>query len=111
QVVGGDIGFLAVDPPDLPARFPHAVAHVEQQRARPAGEIEYAAQRPAWTGGRVLAVQRDDGREDAGDALWRVELARLLAAAGGELPDQVLIGIAQRVGVGGEPRQAFGDPS
>ena len=58
---------------------------------------------------RLLAVQRDDAGEDAGNLLRRVELARLLAGTGGKLADQVFIGIAQRVDVGGELRQPFGD--
>ncbi len=44
-----------------------------------------------------------------GNLLRRVKLARLLAGTGGELADQVFVGIAQRVGVGGELRQPFGD--
>ena len=58
---------------------------------------------------RFLAVERDDGGEDVGNLLRRVELARLLAGPGGELADQVFVGIAQRVDVGGELRQPFGD--
>ena len=44
-----------------------------------------------------------------GNLLRRVELARLLARPGGKLADQVFVGIAQRVDVGGELRQPFGD--
>ena len=43
------------------------------------------------------------------DPLRRVELARLLARARGELADQVLVGVAQRVAVGRELRQPLGD--
>ena len=57
----------------------------------------------------LLAVERDDGGEDVGNLLRRVELARLLARAGGKLADQVFVGIAQRVDVGGELRQPLGD--
>jgi hypothetical protein len=56
-----------------------------------------------------VAVQRDDARQNAGNLLRRVKLARLLAGTGGELADQIFIGIAQRVGVGGKLRQPFGD--
>ena len=58
---------------------------------------------------RLLAVERDDGGEDVGNLLRRVELARLLAGTGGKLADQVFVGIAQRVDVGGELRQPLGD--
>ena len=58
---------------------------------------------------RFLAVERDDGGEDVGNLLRGVELARLLAGPGGKLADQVFIGIAQRIDVGGEFRQPFGD--
>ena len=58
---------------------------------------------------RFLAVQRDDGGEDVGNLLRGVELARLLAGTGGKLADQVFIGIAQRIDVGGELGQPFGD--
>ena len=88
---------------------PHAVAHVQQQRARAAGKVEHAVQLLPLAGLRLLAVERDDGGEDAGDLLRRVKLARLLARAGRELADQVFVGIAQRVGVGGELRQPLGD--
>ena len=44
-----------------------------------------------------------------GNLLRRVELARLLARPGGELADQVFVGVAQRVDVGGELRQSLGD--
>ena len=48
-------------------------------------------------GGRVLAVQRYDAGEDGAHLLRGVEFASLLAAAGGELADEVLIGISQDV--------------
>ena len=47
--------------------------------------------------------------EDARNLLRRVELAGLLARAGGELADQVFVGVAQRVDVGREIRQPLGD--
>ena len=109
EVVGGDVLFLAVDLADGAACVLHALAHVEQQRAGAAGEVDHALQALLRAGLRFLAVQRDDGGEDVGNLLRRVELARLLAGAGGELADQVFIGIAQRVDVGGELRQPFGD--
>jgi hypothetical protein len=108
QVVGGDVLFLAVNLADSAVR-PHALAHVQQQRAGAAGEVQHAVQPLLRPVAGFLAVQRDDGGEDVGDLLRRVELARLLARAGGKLADQVFIGIAQRVDVGGEFRQPFGD--
>ena len=42
EVVGGDVLFLPVDFAD--AVRPHALAHVEQQRAGAAGEVEHAVQ-------------------------------------------------------------------
>lgn len=59
-------------------------------------------------GSPVLTVQSDDGGEDVGKRLRGVKLARLLAGPGGELADQIFIGIAQRIDVRGELRQAFG---
>jgi hypothetical protein len=85
------------------------LAHVEQQGAGAAGEVHHALQPLLGPGLRFLAVQRDDGGEDVGNLLRGVELARLLAGPGGELADQVFIGIAQRVDVRGELRQPFGD--
>ncbi len=108
QVVGGDVLLLAVE---LAHAVPaHPAAHVEQQRARAAGEIQHPAQLGPLATGRVLGVQNDDGREDARDLLRGVELPRLFAAAGGELTDQVLVGIAQEIALVGELRQAFGNP-
>ncbi len=62
-----------------------------------------------FAGGGVLAVQCDDTRQNAGNLLRRVELAGLLAGTGGKLADQVFIGVAQGVLVGGKLRQALGD--
>src|SRR5690606_39877448 len=56
-----------------------------------------------------LTVEGDNAREDGGDLLRRVELARLLARAGGKLADQVLVGVAERIDLGGELRQALVD--
>ncbi len=58
-----------------------------------------------------LAVEGHDRRKDVGDPLRRVELASLLARSCGELANQVLVGIAERVTVGGELRQPLGDLS
>ena len=107
QVVGGDVLLLPVDLAD--AVPPHALAHVEQQRARAAGEVEHALQLlslpvlGSWLSSVTMAERM------SGNLLRRVELARLLAGPGRELADQVFVGIAQRVDVGGELRQPFGD--
>ena len=97
-----------MDPAD--AVRPHAFAHVEQQRARAAGEIHHGGEAFSPAGLRLLAVQRDDFGQDVRNPLRRVELAGLLARTGGELADEIFVGVAQRVAVGGELRQALGDP-
>jgi hypothetical protein len=86
-----------------------SLANVQQQRAGATGKVEHAVQMLFRPRGGFLAVQRDDARQDAGNLLRRVELARLLAGAGGKLADQVFIGVAQRVLVGGELRQPLGN--
>jgi hypothetical protein len=88
---------------------PHAPAHVEQQRAGAAGEVQYAVEVLALAGIGGLAVEGDDGGEDVGNLLRGIELARLLAGTGGKLAYQVFVGIAQGIDVGGEFRQPFGD--
>ena len=100
QVVGGDVLFLPVDFADAVGAKPFA--HVQQQRTGAAGKIEHAFQLFLLAGGGFLAVQRDDARQDAGNLLRGVELARLLAGTGGKLADQVFIGIAQGILVGGK---------
>ena len=65
------------------------MAVLEQQGAGAAGEVHHTVQPLLGPGLRFLAVQRDDGGEDVGNLLWRVELARLLAGPGGKLADQV----------------------
>ena len=54
--------------------------------------------------GGHLAVERHDSRKDVGNPLRCVKLPRLLARASRELPDQVFVGVAERVGVGREQR-------
>lgn len=58
---------------------------------------------------RLLTVERHDRGQDAGYLLRGVELARLLARAGGELAYQVFVGVTEGVAVGGELRQTLGD--
>ena len=87
---------------------PHALAHIEQQRARAAGEVHHAGEVLPLAGLRLLAVERDDRGEDVRDPLRRVELTGLLARARGELADQVLVGVAQSVAVRRELCEALG---
>jgi len=83
---------LAVDLADAPmSTGPHAVAHVQQQGAGAAGEVHRTVQPLLGAGLRFMAVQRDDGGEDVGNVLRRVELARLLAGPGGKLADQLFL--------------------
>ncbi len=107
EIVGGDVLFLPEDFAD--AICAHAFSHVEEQGAGAAGEIEDLFQSRLLARGGLLAVEGDDGGEDVGNLLRGVELARLLTGACGELADQVFVGIAQSVGVGGELGQALGD--
>src|SRR5690625_7175218 len=87
----------------------HLVAHVEQQRARPAGKVQHIVELSLLAGAGVLAIQRNNARENAGDRLRSIELPCLFTGASGELANQVLVGIAQYVAVGGELGYPFGD--
>ncbi len=107
EVVGRDVLLLPVDPAN--AVRPHAIAYVEQQRARAAGEVQHASEVVSLARLGSLAVERDDPGQDSRYPLRRVKLAGLLARSGGELADQVLVGVAQRVGAGGEVGKAIGD--
>ena len=98
--------FLPVDLAD--AVRPHALAHIEQQRARAAGEVLHVGEVLPHAGLRLLAVERDDRGEDVRDPLRRVELTGLLARARRELADQVFIGVAEGVAVRGECCEALG---
>ena len=46
---------------------PNALTHIEQQRARAAGEVHHAGEVLPRAGLRLLAVERDDRAEDVGD--------------------------------------------
>src|SRR5690606_5267054 len=74
-----------------------------------AREIEDTAEMFHRSRFRRLAVEGDNAREDGGHLLRRVELARLLARAGGKLADEVLVGVAERINLGGELGQALVD--
>ena len=56
-----------------------------------------------------MAVQCHDARQNTRHFLGRVELARFLAGACRELPNQVLVGVAQRVGIRGKLAEALGN--
>ena len=87
QRPGGVVLLLAVDR-DAARRFGGGL---EQQRARAAGRV---------VDGLVLAGVRadaDDLGQDPGDLGRRVELALALAGLGGEVPHQVLVGVAEQV--------------
>jgi hypothetical protein len=108
QVVGGDVLFLSVDLADaVPA--PMRLRTLSSSEPEPQAKSSTLASRFFLPVFGFLAVERDDGGEDVGNLLRGVELARLLAGPGGKLADQVFVGIAQRIDVGGEFRQPFGD--
>ena len=88
QVVGGAVHLLAVivvDMLDLPR-------DAQQQRAGAAGRV--------IDGFEARLARGHNPRQDGGDLLRRVELARLLARAAGKLADEVFVGIAQDVALG-----------
>ena len=99
EVVGRDVLFLPVNLAD--AMRPHALAHVQQQRAGATGEVEHAVQ-PFFlarcSGSWLSSVTIPDRM--SGNLLRRIKLACLFARTGGELADQILVGVAQRVDVG-----------
>lgn len=108
EVVGGYVFLLSVNHAD--AVRPHAPAHVEQERAGAAGEVQHVLQAVPLARGRVLAVERDDAGKDGGNLLRRIELPGFLAGARGELADEVFIGVAQGVRIRGKGRQLLGQP-
>ena len=85
------------------------ISHIQQQRTGAAGEIEDALQMILLAAGGILAIEGHDGGEDAGNLLRRVELARLLAGTCGELADQILVSVSQRISVGGKLLQPVCD--
>jgi hypothetical protein len=68
------------------------VAHLEEQRARPAGWIV-----DSGSSAGLGVTDADDLRHDAADLGGRVELPLTLATLGGEVPHQVFVGVAQNV--------------
>ena len=69
---------------------------LQQQRSRAAGRVVGRG-----GGHGVLGRDADDLGDDAADLGGRVELALALAALGGEVPHQVLVGVAEDVVVVG----------
>ncbi len=85
---GGDVLFLALQRDVLP----RLGGHLQQQRAGPAGGVVGA--------GAALGIVRadaDDLGDDPADLAGRVELALALAALRGEVPHEVLVGVAEDV--------------
>ena len=109
EVVGGDVFFLTKDFADGATGIFHALAHVEDQRAGAAGHVEHTVEAFFDPGFRFLTVEGDDGGEDVGYLLRGVEFARLLAGSGGELADEVFVGIAEGIDIGGKFIQPLGD--
>ena len=68
---------------------PRFITHLEQQRPRSAGGV---IDRCVLAGPRL--TDTDDLRNNAADLGRRVELSLALAALGGEVTHQVLVGIA-----------------
>jgi len=76
--------------------------HVEQQRSRPAGKVEHGIQPSSACRSGAPAVERDDAGKDARYLLRRVRLRPPSSRPVRKLPDQVLVGIPQRVDIGRE---------
>ena len=72
--------------------LPACGGHLQQQRARAAGRV-------VGGGGRLGVLRRDADHlgDDAADLGRGVELPLALAALGGEVPHQVLVGVAEDV--------------
>ncbi len=72
--------------------LPACGGHLQQQRARAAGRV-------VGGGGRLRVLRRDADHlgDDAADLGGGVELPLALAALGGEVPHQVLVGVAEDV--------------
>ena len=72
--------------------LPGLGGHLEEQRARAAGRV-------VGGGGRLRVRRRDADHlgDDAADLGGSVELALALAALGGEVPHEVLVGVAEDV--------------
>ena len=70
--------------------------HLQEQRARAAGRV-------VGGGGCLRVLRRDPDHlgDDAADLGGRIELSLALAALGGEVPHQVLVGVAEDVVVVG----------
>ena len=88
EVVGGGVHLLSIEA----AHVLDLLRHAQQQGAGAAGRVIDVLEAP-FPGG-------DDLGQNGADFLRRVELARLLSRAAGELADEVFVGIAQHVGLG-----------
>ncbi len=110
EIIGGDVLFLPEDLADRAAGFAYLLAHVEQEGAGAAGKIHHAFEVFLGAAAGFLAIEGNNAGEDVGYLLRGVELASLLARAGGKLPDQIFIGITKCVDICGELRQPIRDP-
>lgn len=88
EVVCGRVHLLSIEA----AHVLDLLRHAQQQGAGAAGGVIDVLEAP-FPGG-------DDLGQNGADFLRRVELARLLSRAAGELADEVFVGIAQHVGLG-----------
>lgn len=109
EVVGGDIVFLPVEFADDSVVAQDMPAYVEEEGAGAAGEVEHAVEVFARASFGGLAIEGDDAGEDVGDALRGIKLARFFAGTGGELIEEVFVGVAEGIGVGGQVGQFVGD--
>ncbi len=87
----------------------HPVLDIGEQGARSAGEVQYTVQMLLFACGRVLTIQGHNTGQDAGDLLRGIELSGLFPRARGKLADEVFIGIAQAISIGGGFCQPFGN--
>jgi hypothetical protein len=108
QVVGGDVLLLPVDFADA-VIAPICWRTLSSSEPEPQAKSSTLFSLLLFAGGRFLAVERDDAREDGRDRLRGVELAGLFAGTGGKLADQVFVGVAEDIAVGGELRDSLGD--
>jgi len=110
KVVGGDILFLAKDLADGPTVILHPFTNVEKQGSGATGKVHDAFEAFLGSSPGLLAIEGDDRREDVGELLRGIELTSFLAGTSGELADEVLVRIPQRIDIGRKIRKAFGDP-
>ena len=92
QTGGGGVFLLTVEGDLHVPAVAGLVADFEQERAGPAGRIVNGG-----VAGDGSVPDTEDASDDARDFGWGVELAFALAAFGGEVAHQVLVGVAQNI--------------